>query len=88
MAAETITITILPEGGYSVSTVEGEGEEPGHEGINETVGSIDEVLALVRQELADDVEMGMQASEGAAWDAEAASRDEQGYRRPGPAMSM
>ncbi|HET8872040.1 MAG TPA: hypothetical protein VFM48_16475 [Aquabacterium sp.] len=63
MANEIITIECLPDGSYRVTTQEGEGHEEGHQPINETVSSVDEVLELVSQELSDDLP-GYEESEG------------------------
>lgn len=82
MAGETITIEALEDGTYHVTSTETAGE-PGDKPLDETVQSVDDVLALVKQELGDD-----QGDEGAAWDAEAAGRDASGYRTPGPMQPL
>lgn len=86
--AETITITCNPDGSYSVASTEDDASgSPADQPLDQTVGTVDEVLQLVRQELSDD-----EAGPKAAWDAEAAQRDATGQRAPMggavPAMTM
>lgn len=93
MAGQTITIVCEDDGSYTV-TID---ESPEHQQAEMAAGmgqdddgpksvrSVEEVLAIVQEELSEP-----RADDQAAWAEEAAERDEQGYRRPGagPMMSM
>lgn len=91
--AQSITIVREDDGTYTVTV----NESPDHQKAELAAGmtgdedgpvrvqSVDEVLAMVQQELAEP-----EPDDREAWAAEAAGRDETGYRRPGagPSMSM
>lgn len=94
MAGQTIIITREDDGTYTVEVQEDAQHQAAERaaGMTEdndgpkTVKSVDEVLAIVQQELSEDYG----DDEGAeAWNQEAAARDEAGYRKPGsPMMSL
>lgn len=96
MAGRTITITCEDDGSYTVEVREDAQRQQAEQaaGMTQdddgptTVQSVDEVLAMVRQELSEDYDADDQGGQKAAWDQEAAGRDQQGYRQAGPAMSM
>ena len=95
MAGQTIIITCEDDGTYTVEVQEDAQHQAAEKaaGMTEdddgpkTVQSVDEVLAIVQQELSETYGDD-EAAEAQAWNSEAASRDAQGYRKPGPAMSM
>lgn len=93
MAGQTITIVCEDDGSYTV-TVQEDAEHQAAEqaaGMTEdddgpkTVQSVDEVLAIVQQELSEKYGDD-EGAEAQAWDQEAAARDDTGYRKPGNPM--
>lgn len=96
MAGQTIIITCEDDGTYTVEIQEDAEHQAAEKAAGmtqdddgpKTVKSVDEVLAIVQQELSEKYGDN-EAAEAQAWNSEAAGRDEQGYRKPaGPAMSM
>lgn len=86
MANQTIIIRCNEDKTYTVEVQEDAEQAAGmtEDDGPKTVQSVDEVLAIVQQELAEKYDEGAEA-----WNQEAASRDDAGYRKPGsPTMSL